>query len=173
VQSFRDRLGVTGLADLIEHHVACQRLIRHRGLCNSGTNGRPLTQNLVVSSPRNPLVDEWGSRPRRVRMTNQVLSRRHARRMSRSFARVGVAILPARLRQIAAGAGCANGELAAVRFALIATEIQREERHAKFEHVRRRCIRWLLFAGLVLVALNLLISLAYVFCSIIQQSSPY
>jgi hypothetical protein len=106
-------------------------------------------------------------------MTNRVLSRGHARRMSRSFSGVGVAILPARLRQIAAGAAFANGEFAAVKFALIATEIQREQRHAKFERGRRRCIRWLLFAGLVLAALNSLISLAYVIFSVIQQSSPY
>jgi hypothetical protein len=121
----------------------------------------------------NPLVDEWGRRPRRVRMTNRVLSRGHARRMSRSFAGVGVAILPARLRQIAAGGAYANGELAAVQFAVIATEIQREERHAKFERGRRRCVRWLLFAGLVIAALNSLISLAYVLFSVIEQSSPY
>jgi hypothetical protein len=137
------------------------------------TNGRPLSQNSGVSSPWNPLVDEWGRRPRGVPMTNRVLSRGHARRMSRSFAGVGVAILPARLRQIAAGGACANGELAAVQFALIATEIQREQRHAKFERGRRRCVRWLLFAGLVIAALNSLISLAYVLFSVIEQSSPY
>jgi hypothetical protein len=123
-----------------------------------------------VTTPSNPLVDEWGSRPRRVRITHQVLSRRHARRMSRSFAGVGVAILPARLQQIAAGAAFANSELAQVKFALIATGILREQRHAKFDRVRRRCIRWLLFGGLVLAALNLLVTMMCIFFS---ELSPY
>jgi multisubunit Na+/H+ antiporter MnhB subunit len=93
--------------------------------------------------------------------------------MSRSFAEVGVPILPARLRQIAAGGAFANGELTQVQFALIATEIQRERRHTKFERVRWRCIRWLLVVGLVLAALNLLITILYVVFSLTHQLSPY
>lgn len=126
-----------------------------------------------VTTPWNPLMDEWASRQRRVRSTHQVLSRRHARRMSRSFAGVGVAILPARLRQIAAGAAFANGELTQVEFALIATSIQRERRHTKFQRLRRRCIQWLLVAGLILAALNLLITMLYIMLSVTNQLSPY
>jgi hypothetical protein len=92
--------------------------------------------------------------------------------MSRSFAGVGVPILPARLRQIAAGSAFANDELTELRFALIATEFQRKERHAKFERVRRRCVWWLLIAGLVLVALNALISIEYMIFSATQQLPP-
>ena len=142
------------------------------------TNGCPVPQNSLVMPPSNPLVDEWG-RSRRVRITKQVLSRRnaltrrHARRMSRSFAGVGVSILPARLRQLSAGAAFANGELTEIKFALIATEIRRQQHHAKFERGRRRFVRWLLVAGLVLVALNLLISMEYVFLSVTEQLPPY
>jgi hypothetical protein len=93
--------------------------------------------------------------------------------MSRCFAGVGVAIPPARLQQLAAGAAFATGELDEVKFALIATEIQREKRHSKFERWRRRCVWWLLVAGLVLVTLNSLICAAYIILCVIQQSSPY
>ena len=92
--------------------------------------------------------------------------------MSRSFAGVGIAILPARLRQIAAGGAFANAELVEVTFAIIATEFQRNERHAKFERVRRRCIWWLLVVGLALVALNLLITVLYVMLSLTNQLPP-
>ncbi|MBV9513427.1 MAG: hypothetical protein JO280_05190 [Mycobacteriaceae bacterium] len=93
--------------------------------------------------------------------------------MSRSFAGAGVAIPPARLRQLAAGAPFASGELTAVRFALIAVGIERDDRRAKFERGRRRCVRWLLVAGLVLAALNLLVSMAYIMLSVMAQSSLY
>jgi hypothetical protein len=126
-----------------------------------------------VITPSNPLVDDWGRRQRRVRGTHHALSRRRARRMSRSFAGVGVAILPARLRQIADGAAFANGELTDITFAIIATEFQRKQRHTKFERVRRRCIWWLLVAGVVLVALNALILIGYIILSVTQQSPPY
>jgi hypothetical protein len=126
-----------------------------------------------VTTPLNPLVDDWGARPRRLRGTHHVLSRRDARRMSRSFARVGVAILPARLRQIAAGGAVPSGELAELKFALIVTQIQRERRHTKFERGRRRLLWWLLIVGLALVALNALISIEYLLFSISQQSPAY
>jgi hypothetical protein len=93
--------------------------------------------------------------------------------MSRSFAGVGIAILPARLQQIAAGVAFANGELTDVTFAMIATEFRRKERHAKFERVRRRCIWWLLVAGLILAALNLLITILYIVFSLTNQLSAY
>ena len=75
--------------------------------------------------------------------------------MSQSFAEVGVTITPARLRQIAAGAPCADDELTDVKFAVAATRIVREKRRAKFKRGRRRGTRCLLFLGLVLAALNL------------------
>jgi hypothetical protein len=132
-----------------------------------------LQHNSIVTTAWDPLLNEWTSRPRRVRMVNHGLSRRRARRMSRSFAGVGVTIDPLRLRQIAAGAVFASGELAEVKFALIATETLREERHAKFVRGRRRCVHWLLVAGLIVAGLNLLISVAYVIFMVMQQSNTY
>jgi hypothetical protein len=115
-----------------------------------------------MTAPGNPLVGECGS----------MLSRGKARRMSRRFAGVGVRIPSARLREIAAGAPVADDEWADVSFALAATEIQREERLAKFVRTRRHAIQWLVVAGSVLVALNLLICMAYVFISLAQRASP-
>lgn len=127
------------------------------------TTRQHLAQNSIVATASNPLTGEWGSRP---------LSRGDARRISRSFAGVGVAIPSTRLRQLAAGAAFGDDELGDVKFALIATEAQREERHAKFERGRRRCTWWIIVAGLVLVALNSLICVAYTILSVLQQS-PY
>jgi hypothetical protein len=141
---------------------------RHAG-AKAMTTCRSLEQNSCVTTRSNPY--EWANRPRRVAMTGQVLSRWQARRMSRSFAGAGVAIPPARLRQIAAGAAVANDELTDVNFALAATQIVREQRHARFERRRRHGTRCLLFVGLVLVVLNFLICMAYVMLSVIQHAS--
>ena len=65
-----------------------------------------------------------------------------------------------------------DDELIEVSFALGVTEIQREQRLAKFERTRRRGVRWLVVAGMVLVALNLLLCVAYIIFSLAQQPSP-
>lgn len=90
--------------------------------------------------------------------------------MSQRFAGVGVGISPGRLREIAAGAPLVDGEWTDVNFAFVATEIERERRLAKFHRGRRRGIRWLIFAGLVLVTLNALLCMAYVLLSLAQHA---
>lgn len=117
--------------------------------------------------------DRWG-RPRRgIDVDDQVLSRRRARRMSRRFADVGVGIPAARLRAIAAGAPPASDELVAVNFAFAATETMRQERIAKFKRRRRRFIYWLIVAGMVLAALNLLLCMTYVFVILALHEPPW
>lgn len=93
--------------------------------------------------------------------------------MSRRFAGVGVGIPAARLQEITAGAPAADDELADFAFAVAATEIQREERLAKFERSRRRCIWWLIVSGMVLVALNLLVCVACIFFILAEHASPF
>jgi hypothetical protein len=116
-------------------------------------------------------AEEWGGRAHRVRLREQSLSRRRARRMSRRFAGVGVGIPPARLQQIAAGAPFGSDELFDVRFALCATELKRQERRARLERCRRRAVHCLIVAGLILAALNLLLCMAYVFVSLALHES--
>jgi hypothetical protein len=103
----------------------------------------------------------------------QVLSPGQARRLSRRFAGVGVRIPPARLQKIAAGAPAADDELADVNFALAATELKREARIAKLECGRRRCMRWLIVSGMILVLLNLLLCVAFILFSLAQHTSPF
>lgn len=85
-----------------------------------------------------------------------MLTRGQARRMSQRFADVGVHIPTVRLQQVAAGLPVTHDEWTNIRFALIATETTREQRHAKFTRGKRRCIRWLIVAGMTAAALNLL-----------------
>ncbi|MGH3971557.1 MAG: hypothetical protein ACRDTV_26550, partial [Mycobacterium sp.] len=99
--------------------------------------------------------------------------RRRARKMSRRFAGVGVGIPAARLREIAAGAPFASDEQVSVSFALAATELKREERIAKLQRRRRRAIYWLIVAGMVLAALNLLLCMTYVFIVLALHESPW
>jgi hypothetical protein len=93
--------------------------------------------------------------------------------MSQRFAGVGVGIPAARLQEIAAGAPPASEELVSVEFALAAIEIKREERLAKFKRSQRRGIRWLIVAGLVLVALNVLLCMTYIFISLVLHEWPF
>jgi hypothetical protein len=115
---------------------------------------------------------EWRRRSDRLSELSHPLSRGNARRMRRRFAGVGVAIPARRLREIAAGAPAADDELTDVGFALAATEFIREQRHASFERTQRRCMQWLIVAGMILVALNLLVCMAYAFFSLTQHSLP-
>ena len=93
--------------------------------------------------------------------------------MSRRFDGVGVSIPAARLRQISAGASACEAELTDVSFAIAAIEFQREERHAKLKRTQRRLMRWLIVAGLVLLLLNSLLCMAYLFFSLALHSYPY
>jgi hypothetical protein len=93
--------------------------------------------------------------------------------MSRRFGDVGVAIPAARLQQIAAGASAGDDEWTDVSFALTATELLREDRLAKHKRSRRRIARWLIVAGLILLVLNSLLTMAYLVFSLALQASPY
>ncbi|ORW67375.1 hypothetical protein AWC24_10530 [Mycolicibacter senuensis] len=86
--------------------------------------------------------------------------------MSRRFAGVGVQIPAARLREMMAGAPPAAAESVDYTFALAATALQREQRLARAQRNRRRLVRALIVAGLVLAALNLLICMGYLFISL-------
>jgi hypothetical protein len=106
-------------------------------------------------------------------MHDRALTRGQARRMSRRFGHVGVCIPATRLRQISAGACAGEAELTDVSFAIAATEIQREERLANLRRTQRRLVRWLIVAGLVLLLLNALVCMAFVFFSMALHSYPY
>jgi hypothetical protein len=126
-----------------------------------------------MTTPPNLQGDEWGRWSHPMHERGQVLSRGQARRMSRRFAGVGVGIPAVRLQEIAAGAPVAGDELADVNFALAATELKREARLATFQRGRRRCMRWLIASGMVLVVLNLLLCVACIFFSLAQHTSPF
>jgi hypothetical protein len=124
-----------------------------------------------MTSSSTPWAEEWGGRSHRPFHHDRALSRRRARRLSRRFAGVGVGIPPARLQQIAAGAPFASDELFDVKFALCATELKRQDLRARFDRGRRRAVHWLIVAGLILAALNLLLCMAYVFVSLALHES--
>lgn len=109
----------------------------------------------------------------RILMHDRALTRGQARRMSRRFGHVGVTIPAARLRQISAGARAGEEELTDVSFAVAATEIEREEREAKLRRNKRQLVRWLIVAGLVLLLLNSLMCMAYLFLSMTISTYPY
>jgi hypothetical protein len=106
-------------------------------------------------------------------MHDRALTRGQARRMSRRFDAVGVTIPAARLRQISAGARACEAELTDVSFAIAATEFQREERHARLKRRQRRLVRGLIVASLVLLLLNSLLCMAYLFFTLALHSYPY
>lgn len=106
----------------------------------------------------------WHGFPR-----DRALTGRQARRLSRNFAGVGVAIPPPRLRELAEGAKASDAESTDVAFAFVATEIQREERLARHRRTRRNYVRWLIAAGLLVVLLNTLVCIGYVFFALTQH----
>lgn len=59
-----------------------------------------------------------------------------------------------------------------VNFALIATRYIHEKKAAKTAHLQRRCRHALICAGLILVALNFLFCVAYLFFTMTQQAAP-
>jgi hypothetical protein len=120
-----------------------------------------------------PWGNERGRLSYQLDMRGEVLGRRRARRLCHRFARVGVETSPDRLRAMAAGAPVAASEEADVRFALIAAEIDREARTAKYRQMRREGARSLLIAGMTLLALNFLLCAAYALLNLAQQSAPY
>jgi hypothetical protein len=123
-------------------------------------------------TPSSPWGNERGQLSHRLQVQNQILRRRQARRLSRRFARVGVNTPPERLRQMLAGAPVTAGEAADVNFAFIATQLKREQLVAKFERLKRRGARSLIFVGLVLVTLNFLFCMAYALFSLTLEAAP-
>lgn len=93
--------------------------------------------------------------------------------MSRRFDAVGVTIPATRLQQIAAGARAGEAELTDVRFALAATEIEHEQRMAKLKRYQRRAMHWLIVVGLVVLLLNSLLCMAFLFFSAAMHTYPY
>ncbi len=71
-----------------------------------------------------------------------------------------------------AGASAPDGEVTDVNFALIAMELDREARRAKYKRLKRHSARSLIFAGLVLVVLNFLFCMAYVLLNLVQEATP-
>jgi hypothetical protein len=71
-----------------------------------------------------------------------------------------------------AGMPVLDSEATDIHFALIATQINRQERAARLKHLKRRCTLSLMFAGLVLLVLNFLFCLAYVLLNLTHQAPP-
>jgi len=71
-----------------------------------------------------------------------------------------------------AGAPVADREVTDVNFAMIAIQLNREARAAKFKRLKRRGARSLLFIGLVLVTLNFLFCMAYALFSLTLEAAP-
>jgi len=65
-----------------------------------------------------------------------------------------------------AGAPAAYAEVADFNFALIATQLKREQLAAKIVSLKRRGTRLLIFVGLVVVTLNFLFCMAYALFSL-------
>ena len=70
-----------------------------------------------------------------------------------------------------AGAPAARAEVTDFNFALIATQLKREQFGAKIRRLKRRGARSLIFVGLVLVTLNFLFCMAYALFSLTLEVS--
>ena len=123
-------------------------------------------------TPSTPWANERGQLPHRLRVRNQILGRHQARRLSRRFARVGVTTPPERLRQMLAGAPAAYVEVADFNFALIATQLKRDQFRARVRRMKRRGARSLIFVGMVLVTLNFLFCLAWAMFNLTLEAPP-
>ena len=71
-----------------------------------------------------------------------------------------------------AGSPVAYAEVADFNFALIATQLKREQFSARVQRMKRRGTRSLLFVGMVLVTLNFLFCMAYALFSLTLEASP-
>jgi hypothetical protein len=70
------------------------------------------------------------------------------------------------------GSPVAHAEVADFNFALIASQLKREQFSARVRRMKRRGARSLLFVGLVLVTLNFLFCMAYALFSLTLEASP-
>jgi hypothetical protein len=71
-----------------------------------------------------------------------------------------------------AGSPAAYAEVADFHFALIATQLKRDQFSARVRRMKRRGTRSLLFVGMVLVTLNFLLCMAYALFSLTLEASP-
>jgi hypothetical protein len=92
--------------------------------------------------------------------------------MSRQFARVGIDAQPVRLQQMLAGMPVTEDEVTDINFALIATQMQRDERSSRYKRLQRRGTQSMIFAGLILLVLNFLFCLAYMMLNLTDQAPP-
>ena len=123
-------------------------------------------------TPSYPWGDDRGQLARQLRLPYHTLRRRRERRLCQSFERVGVRTPPERLREMLGGAPLAAHELINVNFALIAIQLDRESRAARYKRLKQRGTRSLMFAGLIMVVLNFLMCIAYVLLNLAEQSAP-
>jgi hypothetical protein len=100
-------------------------------------------------------------------------SRRQLKRLSRNFAGVGVGIPPERLQQIVAGGTATDDEMVDVTFALTATQLLSERRRSKLGRAQRRCVRGIILAVAILIAINVLLCLGLMLFVLTQHTSPY
>jgi hypothetical protein len=92
--------------------------------------------------------------------------------MSRQFARVGIDAPPVRLQQMLAGMPVTEDEATDINFALIATEMRRDERSSRYKRLQRKGTQSMIFAGLILLVLNFLFCLAYMMLNLTDQAPP-
>lgn len=93
--------------------------------------------------------------------------------MSRRFAGVGVAIDPARLRQISSGAPAANAEVTNVEFAVVACELMQDQRFSKLARGKQRCIEWLVVIVMGVVMFGALLCATVLMLSLMSHSTPF
>lgn len=134
--------------------------------------GNKLARIRRVMTPSTPWGNERGHLPQRLQLHNHLIGRRQARRLSRRCARVGVTTTPDRLRVMLAGSPASYAEVSDFNFALIATQLKREQFSARVRRMKRRGARSLLFVGMVLVTLNFLFCMAYALFSMTLEASP-
>lgn len=123
-------------------------------------------------TPASPWGDKRGQLSHQLKMRNQALARRRARRLCQNFERVGVRTAPERLQQVLSGAPLADHEATDINFAFIAVQFNRNARATRYKRLKRYGTRSLIFAGLVLVVLNFLVCLAYALLNLAQQATP-
>ncbi|ETB36785.1 hypothetical protein N602_23065 [Mycobacterium avium subsp. hominissuis 10-5606] len=85
---------------------------------------------------------------------------------------MGVRTAPERLREMLAGAPLAAHEVINVNFALIAIQLNREARVARYRRLRQRGARSLMFAGLIMVVINFLMCMAYLLLNLAEPAAP-
>ncbi len=93
--------------------------------------------------------------------------------MSRRFAGVGVGIAATRLREIASGAPAADAELADVEFAVVAREFVHDERVARIQRGKQRCMSWLIVTIMGLSMFGALLIATVLMLSLMTHDLPY